>query len=109
MSYRLWAVVPLLVAWITAAAQRGRAFVSVEAHVVTAFTVHVGTVKDLQPIEYAKPADGFYPGNPYKVSFTVTETIKGTPAKSVELILTLQHAFNLEYLRDNKIEVMLVG
>jgi hypothetical protein len=94
---------------ISISAQRGRAFVSIEAHVGTASTVHVGFVKQLEPIEYEIPKDGFYPGKPYRVTFTVSETIKGVSAKSMNLVLCLQHTFNLEYLRDNRIEVMLVG
>ena len=109
MSHRWIAVLALLGLWILTPAQRGRAFVSIEAHVGTASSVHVGFVKQLEPTQYEKPKEGFYPGEPYRVTFAVSETIKGAPAQSLDLILTLQHTFELEYLRDNKIEVMLVA
>ncbi|MFZ4508091.1 MAG: hypothetical protein ACOYON_10400 [Fimbriimonas sp.] len=89
--------------------QRGRAFVSVEAHVGTATGVYVGHVKSLAKIDHEKPNTGFYPGDPHKVTFEVDETIKGPKAKSLDLILTLQNTFNLTYLRENQVEVMLVA
>lgn len=107
---RRWMVLLLFLALGTwAFGQRGRAFVSIEAHVGTARSVHIGFVKHLEPIEYVKPKEGFYPGNPHRVTFTVTETIKGSAVKSLDLILTLQQTHELEYLRDNAIEVMLVA
>lgn len=104
---RLALVLALYALWTLVPAQRGRAFVSIEAHVGSAHAVHLGTVRSLEPSDDAKPAEGFFPGQPYRVEFAVTETIKGTRAKTLDLRLTLQHAWNLEYLRDHNIEVML--
>ncbi|HZH99482.1 MAG TPA: hypothetical protein VEX38_10965 [Fimbriimonadaceae bacterium] len=109
MRTRWVALLALLVLSVCANAQRGRAFVSLEAHVGTAHSVHVGFVKHLEPIQYPKQETDFAPGKPYRVRFAVLETIKGKPAKSLDLILALQHTQKLDYVRDHGLEVMLVG
>lgn len=89
--------------------QRGRAFISVESHVGSAFLVAVGKVKSFEPVTYKKPDETFYPGTPYRVSFAVAEFIKGKSVSDLPLILCLQRTETLPFLRDQQTEVMLVG
>ena len=69
----------------------------------------LGRVTNVEPVEFPKPEVGFYPGTPYRVRFAVDETIKGASTKSLDVILCLQHRHEIDYLRDRKCEVMLVG
>ena len=95
---------------VVASAQVGREFVAVEAHVGRARVVHVGKIFEITQIEYGKPlTDIQKSGKPYRLVFAVSETIRGEEVKSLELVLSLQSAHFLEYMRDHSIEIMLVG
>ena len=101
----LFALVP-----VVASAQVGREFVAVEAYVGRARVVHVGKILEITQIEYGKPlTDIQKSGKPYRLVFAVSETIRGEEVKSLELVLSLQRAHFLEYMRDHSIEIMLVG
>lgn len=103
-----WAVIfSLLVLCVAGFAQRGRGFITIEAHVGLAHSVNVGTIKSLEPSDYTFPPEGHYYGKAYKVTFSVTETIKGPAAKSLSFVLALQHTAEILYLKENKIELVL--
>ncbi|MBS0204661.1 MAG: hypothetical protein JSS49_17290 [Planctomycetes bacterium] len=91
-------------------AQVGRLFVSVEAYVGLARVVHVGKIVELKPIDYEQPLTSIQKlGKPHRLVLAVSETIRGDAAKRLELVLSLQVTYELEYLRDQSIEIMLVG
>ena len=74
----------------------------------SAEAVHVGRVAEVSSIEFSKPDDRFYPGKPYRITFDATESIKGPSAAKLNFVLDLQYTTELDYLRDHKLEVMLV-
>jgi hypothetical protein len=91
-------------------AQTGRDFTAVESYVALGESFRVGKITKLEPIEYDKPLVGeqVY-GKPYRLTFGVEETIRGTPAKQIELVLSLQDTRFLEYMREHSSAVMMVG
>lgn len=104
--------VVLLLAWVPAVgwAQVGRGFVSVEAYVGLARVVHVGKIVELKQIEYDKPLTSTQQlGKPYRLVFQVSETIRGAGVERLELVLSLQSTHYLEYMREQSVEIMLVG
>ncbi|MFN0125707.1 MAG: hypothetical protein ACKV19_03350 [Verrucomicrobiales bacterium] len=95
---------------VEARAQVGREFVTVEAYVGRARVVHLGKILEITQIEYGEPLTDIQKlGKPYRLVFAVSETLRGEEVKSLELVLSLQGAHFLEYMRDHSIEVMLVG
>lgn len=105
-------VVALILAWMPSIgwAQVGRGYVSVEAYVGLARVVHVGKIVELEQIEYEKPLTGIQKiGKPYRMVFEVSETIRGGKTERLELVLALQSAHFLEYMRDHSLEIMLVA
>ncbi len=94
---------------IFVAAQTGRGFVSVEGYVGLSKEVQVGKIEKFELIEYNKPlkAPESY-GKPYRVSFAVSETIRGEKTKSVEIVLAVQIPGSLQYFKDHHTELMLV-
>lgn len=110
IRYATWLFLSL--ASMNAYAQRGRAFVSVEAHVAASRFVHVGAIKSLElteiPAKEGRTAPTMH-GKPYRLVFETTETIRGAKSKTVELLLDLQYAHDLEHLLENKTELLLVG
>jgi len=105
-------VVILLLAWAPAVgwAQVGRVFVSAEAYVGLARVVHVGKIVELKQIEYEKPLTFTQKlGRPYRLVFEVSETIRGDHIERLELVLSLQSTHYLQYMREQSVEVMLVG
>ncbi|MBN9501386.1 MAG: hypothetical protein BGO01_01055 [Armatimonadetes bacterium 55-13] len=99
-----------LVSALSALGQTGRGFVSVEAYVGLARDVRVGRIVSLDKIdgvELRTEEQGW--GTPCRVVFEVSETIKGAPAKMLDLVLSPQHYFNLQCMLDNKFEIMLVS
>ncbi|MFN0128598.1 MAG: hypothetical protein ACKV19_18150 [Verrucomicrobiales bacterium] len=76
----------------------------------TARVVHVGKIVEIKPIEYGKPlTDNQKSGKPHRLVVAVSETIRGKEVQSFELVLLLDRTEFLEYMRDESIEVMLVG
>lgn len=95
---------------VDAWAQIGREFVSVEAFVGQSRILHVGKIIEIKPIEYGKPLTDIQKlGKPHRLVFEVSETIRGKEVRRLELVLSLQSTHFLEYMRDQSIEVMLVG
>lgn len=91
-------------------AQVGRVFVSAEAYVGLARVVHVGRIVEFKQIEYEKPLTSTQKsGKPYRLVFEVSETIRGDAVKRLELVLSLQSTHILEYMREQSVEIMLVG
>lgn len=103
-----WAAILSMVLMTTLGiAQRGRAFLTIEAHVGFAHSVHLGRLSGLEPSDYTFPPEGQYYGKAYKVTFSVNETIKGAEAKSISFVLNLQHIAELSYLKEKNIELLL--
>jgi hypothetical protein len=95
---------------VVALAQTVRRFDTVESCVGTARVVHVGKIVEIEPIEYGEPlTDNQKSGKPYRLIFAVSETIRGEEVMNLELVLSLERPYFLEYMRDQSIEVMLVG
>jgi hypothetical protein len=104
-----------ILAWILSltpgvcSAQTGRAFVSLEAFVGQGRAVHLGTIEELAPIDYAKPlTDTQKLGKPHRLVFKVSGTIKGDRTDRLQCTLSLQRTIHLQYLRRHSIEIMLV-
>jgi len=94
----------------SASAQVGRIFVSAEAYASLSRVVYVGKIVGLERIEYEKPLTFTQKlGKTYRLVFEVGETIRGDEAKRLEIVLSLQSTFYLEYMRDHAVETMLVG
>ena len=103
---------PILLALlpVLGSAQVGRVYVSVEAYVGLGRVVHVGKIKSLEQTEHDGPLNRVEKfGDPYRLVFAVEETIKGDEVEEFEIVLSLQHAHQLEYMRDHGAEIMLVG
>ncbi|MCY2967132.1 MAG: hypothetical protein NT069_26425, partial [Planctomycetota bacterium] len=95
---------------VVASAQVGRGFVSAEAYVGVGRVVYVGKILEIRQIDYGKPlTDTQKLGQPYRLVFEVSETIRGDEVKRLELVLSLQNTIYLEYMRDRSVEIMLVG
>jgi hypothetical protein len=95
---------------VVALAQVRWVFDAVEFHVGRARIVHIGKIVEIKPIEYGKPLTFTRKlGKPHRLVFAVSETIRGEKVKSLELVLSLQTTHFLEYMRDQSIEVLLVG
>ncbi len=91
-------------------AQVGRVFVSTEAYVGLARVVHVGRIVEFKQIEYLKPLTSTQKiGKPYRLVFEVSETIRGGAVKRLELVLSLQSTHFLALMREQSVEIMLVG
>lgn len=100
----------LLLASANGFAQRGRSYISIEAHIGLSKFVHVGAIESLEQVAYDKPLP--FPlnaGKEYRLLFKVAETIRGARVSTVELLVNLQHNTDLEYLRDHHTELMLIG
>jgi hypothetical protein len=112
-TLRAWqCFVLLLVACVPAVswAQVGRVFVSAEAYVGLARVVHVGKIVELKQIEYEKPLTSTQKlGKPYRLVLEVSETIRGNAVERLELVLSLQSTHYLEFMREQSVEIMLVG
>jgi hypothetical protein len=89
-----------------ASAQVGRVFHSLEARIGAARSVHVGVIESVSPVEFPIPEGGFFPGKPFLVRFRVSETIKGAPAYTLSLVMTLQWAHELEYFAAHRTELL---
>lgn len=110
MQWRICAAILLALLPILGAAQTGRGFVSVEAYIGLGRVVHVGKIKSLVQTEHDGPLNRVEKfGDPYRLVFSVEETIKGEPTEEFEIILSLQSTHFLDYMRDNDAEIMLVG
>jgi hypothetical protein len=95
---------------VAAWAQKGRQFDTVEACVGTARVVHVGKIVEIKPIEFGESLTYKQKlGKPHRLVFAVSETIRGEEVRSLELVLSVQGPRFLEYMRDQSIEVVLVG
>jgi hypothetical protein len=108
---RLGVVILLLVSFpAVARAQVGHIFVSVEAYVGLARVVHVGKIVELKRIEYDKPLTETQKiGKPYRLVFEVSETIRGEGVDRLELVVSLQSFHDLQFLREQAVEIMLVA
>lgn len=98
-------------AWlpVSGSAQVGRLFVSAEAYVGSARAIHVGTIVGLEKIEYGKPLTATQKlGKPNRLSFRVSETIRGRDVETLDIVLSLQSTYHLEFLRKHSIGIMLV-
>ena len=107
----LWVLI-LFFAWTpaTSEAQVGRFFYSLESLVGSARIVYVGEIITLEPVEYDKAlTDTQKIGKPYRVVFKVSETIRGEEVDQIELILSLQITWELEFLQERAAKIMLVG
>ena len=104
----LLSLTPLL-----ASAQVGRIFVSAEAFAGQGRIIHVGkitNIEEVKEIEFEKPLTRIQKvGKPHRLVFEITETIRGEKLKRLELTLSLQHTLYLEYMRQQSVEIMLVG
>lgn len=101
------ALVPVL-----GSAQVGRIFVSAEAYVGCARVVHVGKIVELKQIEYESEKPLTFTqklGKPHQLVFEVSELIRGDDVERFELVLSLQSTHFLEYMREESVELMLVG
>lgn len=107
MTLRWAAILSLLLLCPAVFSQRGRGFITIEAHVGLAYSVNVGSIKSIEPSDYTFPPEGHYYGKAYKVTFSVTETIKGPAAKSLSFVLALQHTTEIYYLREHNVELVL--
>ena len=106
IPFLLCALIAPSIGW----AQVGRTYVSVEAYVGLARAVHVGTIVELEQIEYEKPLTGNQElGKPYRLVFQVSETIRGEDIERIELVLALQGTQLLDYMRINSADIMLVA
>jgi hypothetical protein len=105
-------VVVLLLALLpqAASAQTGRIFVSAEAFAAAGRIIKLGKIVELKPIDYDKPLTMLQKiGKPYRLVFEVTENFRGDEGKRLELVLALQTPWQMEYMRDHKLEVLLLG
>lgn len=107
MTLRWEAILSLLILTAAGFAQRGRGFITIEAHVGLAHSVNIGSIKSIEPSDYTFPPEDQYYGKPYKITFSVTETIKGPAAKSLSFVLALQHTTEISYLKENNVELVL--
>lgn len=107
MTLRMAVIFSLLLLCPAVFAQRGRGFITIEAHVGIAHSVNVGRIDSIEPSDYTFPPEDQYYGKPYKITFSVTETIKGPKAKSLSFDLALQHTTEINYLKENNIELVL--
>lgn len=107
MNLRWAAILSLLLLCAMGIAQRGRAFITIEAHVGIAHSINLGIITGLEQSDYPFPPDGPYYGKAYKVTFLVSETIKGPAVKSFSFHLNLQHTTEITYLKQNNIELLL--
>jgi hypothetical protein len=72
--------------------------------------VQVGKIEKFEPTEINRPLEAPQNfGKPYRVDFSVTETIRGERRKHLNIVLAIQIPAHLKYLRDNHVEVMLVA
>lgn len=96
-----------------ATAQVGRTFVSAEAFASVGRIIHVGKIsriEEVKEIKFEKPLTRVQKiGKPHLLVFEISETIRGEKLKKVELTLALQSSHYLEYLREQSVEIMLVG
>ena len=112
MSRTVKSFVILLSAWAPTAAraQIGRVFVSAEGYVGLARVVYIGKIIELKLVEFDKPLTSVQKfGKPYRLVFEVSETVRGDAVKRLELVLSLQSIHYLEYMREQSVEIMLVG
>lgn len=112
MARGLQCFVILLLMWAPTVgwSQVGRVFVTAEAYVGLARIVHVGRIVELKQVEYDKPLTSTQKtGKPYRLVFEVSETIRGDAVKRLELVLSLQNTHYIEYMREQSVEIMLVG
>lgn len=94
----------------SASAQVGRLFASAEAFATVSRVVHVGKIVKLERITYEKPLTWRQKlGKPHRLTFQVSETIRGVTAKRLDLVLSLQSTIYLEYMRDHATELLLVA
>jgi len=95
---------------VMCSAQTGRVFVSLEAFVGQGRAVHLGTIEELAPIDYAEPlTDTQKLGKPHRLVFKVSGTIKGDRTDRLQCTLSLQRTIHLQYLRKHSVEIMLVA
>jgi hypothetical protein len=100
----------LAMAPVLCLAQTGRGFVSIEGYVGLAREVQVGKIVGIEQTEVSGALQ--FPqnvGKPYRVTFAVSETIRGDKVKQVDMVLALQVTQYLDYLRAHQVEIMLVA
>jgi len=95
---------------LSASAQTGRIFVSAEAFASASRIIKLGMIVELKQIDYDKPLTMLQKiGKPYRLVFKITDNIRGEEGKRLELVLALQSPWQMEYMRDHNLEVLLLG
>jgi hypothetical protein len=110
MSFKAMAASFLLLLAAIGFGQTGRGFLSIEAAVGMSRSFQVGTITSIEKVDFvyeAKQAHQY--GNVYRLKVHVTETIRGPKAKDLTLLLAVQIIQPLTYMKDHKIEVLLIG
>jgi hypothetical protein len=107
---KLFSACVLMLSTAGAMAQVGRSFTAVEAYVARGKVVYVGRISKLELIEYTEPLTGSQVyGKPYRVTFDVSEVIRGPKRSIFHFILALQSTPDLQYMLDHRLEIMLVA
>jgi hypothetical protein len=109
VNLRPWVLLVTAFLSVSAFAQVGRGFVTIESHVGSSQFVYLGRIVRLEAVPPSERSSFPAYERQYRLSFKVTEAVRGPRVASTEFVISVQRLTNLQYFRDHATELLLIA